>query len=92
MNDINLLETLEITISSMATVFLILLLLTGIVTLFKFIPEVESLTKKYNKKRKQKYVTFNQMDEDMQVAVLVATIKCKKDSNSDVVLKSVRKL
>lgn len=90
---ITLNEALSITISSMTIVFLILLLLTGLVYLFRFIPELESLTHKYNKrKRRKKYVTFNNMDEDMQAAVLVATIVCQKETGTDVELKSVRKI
>jgi len=92
LTDITMGETFQITISSMLIVFLILLLLAGLVSLFKYITEAERLTQKYKKKRRQKYVSFDNMDEDMRVAVLVATVACKKESNSDVVLKSVRKL
>ena len=77
----------------MLIVFMILALLTGIVWAFRFIPNADKIDTKYKKsKRRQKFVTFNNMDEDMRVAVLVATIVCKKENNTDVVLKSVRKL
>ena len=90
--NINLAETLEITISSMFIVFLILILLAFIVSLFRFIPDIERLKQKHKKKRKQKYISFEDMDEDKRVAVLVATVVCKNNLQSDVVLKSVRKL
>jgi len=64
----------------------------SILYLFKYIPEVEGLSKKYGRKRKRKYVVFENMDEDMQVAVLVATVFCKKELNTDVVLKSVKRV
>lgn len=89
---IDLGEALEITVSSMFIVFLILILLAFIVSLFKYIPNIERITKKYNKKPKAEYFSFESMEEDMKVAVLVATVACKSDVKSDVELKSVRKL
>jgi len=90
--DITLIETLKITISSMLIVFVVLLILMFMVSLFKYIPEVEAITKKYGKKNKRTYVNFENMDEDMKVAVLVATITCKQELQSDIVLKSVKQL
>lgn len=88
----NIYEALEITVSSMLIVFAILLLLAGMVSLFRYIPEVERLTQKYRRKRKPKYIPFEKMNEDMQVAVLVATIKCQQDTKKDVYLKSIREI
>lgn len=90
--NIDLVETIQITLSSMFIVFLILILLAFLVSLFKFLPHGEQLATIYNKKSKKEYVPFENMDEDMKVAVLVATVACKSDSKSEVVLKSVRKL
>ena len=92
MSDITLLETLEITISSMLIVFMILLLLAGVVSLFKYIPDSATLTKKYKRKRNRKFVSFENLTEEMKVAVLMATICCKEEFKKDVVLKSIRKL
>lgn len=89
---IDLIETLEITFSSMLIVFMILILLAFIIGLFRYIPEIERFTQKYKKRHKQKYISFESMDEDMKVAVLVATIVCKKELKSNVVLKSVHKV
>ena len=91
MNDISYIEALQITINCMLIVFFVLLILMGIVSLFKYIPEIKFLNKKQNKK-KSKYVPFNEMDEDMQVAALVATIEYKKETEKEVKLKSIRRI
>lgn len=90
--NITLLETLQITVMSMGIVFLVLVLLMLVVHLFKYIPNVESVNTKFRKRPKPKFVPFEEMDEDMQVAVLVATIDYQKKTKNDVQLKSVRKI
>lgn len=90
--EISINDAIGLTLSSMLIVFLVLVILMGLVYLLKYVPEAEKLNKKYNKKNKKKYINFDDMEEDMKVAVLVATIACKKDLQSDVVLKSVRKI
>lgn len=81
-------EAVGITISSMAIVFTILIIIMFIIYLFKFIPspvedkQVEPL----------KSIPFEDMEEDMKVAVLVATIDYQKQTSNNVVLKSVRKI
>lgn len=90
--NIDLWETLEISISSMVIVFLVLIILMGIVSLFRFIPSEHRFTHKYDKKRRRKYIPFEEMDDDMKAAVLVATIEAKQNNDKDVELKSVRKL
>lgn len=91
--NISMSETLQITISSMLIVFIVLVLLMFIVSLFKYIPEVERINANFKRRKKRpKYIPFEEMDEDMQVAVLVATINYQQKTKNDVVLKSVRKL
>ena len=90
--NIDLLEALNITIMSMGIVFLVLIVLMFVIWLFKFIPNNEKLGKKFKRKRKNRYVDFEKMDDDMKAAVLVATIKYQQETKNDVVLKSVRKL
>ncbi len=91
--NISMSETLQITISSMLIVFIVLVLLMFIVSLFKYIPEVERINANFKRRKKHvKYIPFEEMDEDMQVAVLVATINYQQKTKNDVVLKSVRKL
>ena len=92
LTEIDLLEAINISISSMLIVFIILLLIMGILMLFKYIPELEYVTNKYRKNHREKFVPFEKMDDDMKVAVLVATIDYKKTTTNDVVLKSVKKL
>lgn len=89
--DISYLEALQITINCMLIVFFVLLLLMGVVSLFKYIPEIKLWNKKNTKKR-QKYVPFDEMDDDMKVAALVATIHCKNETKGEVKLKSIRRI
>lgn len=91
MNDITFLEALQITISCMLIVFFVLLILMGVVSLFKYIPEVKLKNRK-NTKKQSKYIPFDEMDEDMKVAALVATIECKEQTKKEVKLKSIRRI
>lgn len=75
-------QAIETSLISITVVFLILGLLTLVLLLFKYIPTGE---------KKEKVVSFEEMDEDMQVAVLVATIEARKN-NTNMRLKSVRRL
>lgn len=86
----DLLYMLEITMSSMLIVFGILTLIMLIIMLFKFIPNEKEEVKEQAPAKKS--IPFESMDEDMKVAVLVATIECEKEYNKNVVLKSVRKI
>lgn len=88
---ISYLDALQITINCMLIVFFVLLILMGVVSLFKYIPEIKLWNKKNTKKR-QKYVPFEDMDEDTKVAVLVATIHAKNETNNEMKLKSVRRI
>lgn len=90
--EITLLETLQITIMSMGIVFVVLIILMTIVYLFKYIPNVERINTKFRKRQKPTFIPFEEMDEDTQVAVLVATIDYQKKTKNDVQLKSVRKI
>lgn len=89
---ITLLETLQITIMSMGIVFLVLVLLMCVVYLFKYIPNIEHIDTKFRKRPKPTFTPFEEMDEDMQVAVLVATVDYQKKTKKDVKLKSIRKI
>ena len=81
-------EAVGITISSMAIVFTILIIIMFIIYLFKFIPSpVED-----KQVKPLKSIPFEDMEEDMKVAVLVATIDYQKQTSNNVVLKSVRKI
>lgn len=91
--DISLSDALKIAFNSIILLFIVLGVLMLIVFLFKFIPEVEIFAKKHKKKTDRKYRTFSEMDEDMQVAVLTATICYKNEvKDHDVKLKSVKKI
>lgn len=90
--DISLLETIQISVSSLLIVFFVLIIIMFLVSLFQYIPDGGRITHKYKKHKKAKYVPFEEMDDDMQVAVLVATINYQQKTKNDVVLKSVRKL
>lgn len=91
--DISLIEALKIALNSIILLFIVLGLLMVIVILFKLIPKVEIFANKHRKHADQKYRGFSEMDEDMQVAVLTATICYKNEiKDSDVKLKSVKKI
>lgn len=89
--DISLMETFEVTIISMVIVFSILLLLSLLLELFRFMPKSERINKKY-KKKKRSFVNFEKMDEDMQVAALVATIDYREEIGKEVRLKSIKRI
>lgn len=91
MEDINLIEALQITINCMLIVFTVLLILMGLVSLFKFLPKTE-IRKRTHKSTKNKYVEFDKMDNDMKVAALVATIEYREETNKEVKLKSIRRI
>jgi Na+-transporting methylmalonyl-CoA/oxaloacetate decarboxylase gamma subunit len=91
MEDINLAEALQITINCMLIVFMVLVILMGLVSLFKYLPQTEIRTKSH-KVKKDKYVSFDEMDDDMKVAALVATINYKEQTNKEVKLKSIRRI
>lgn len=73
---------IETSLISITVVFIILGLLTLILIAFKYIPNSET---------KEQEVPFEDMDEDMQVAVLVATIDARRN-NTNMRLKSVRRI
>lgn len=85
-------ETLQITLISMLIVFSILILLSLIVSLFKYLPESKRITKKYKRKKKRSFVNFDKMDEDMRVAALIATIDYREEIKSEVRLKSIKRI
>ena len=86
--EITLKETLEITFSSMIIVFSILALIMAVIYLFKFLPE----EKQDLIPKKKESIPFEEMDEDMKVAVLVATIECQNEYKKNVRLKSVKRI
>jgi|AntAceMinimDraft_16_1070373.scaffolds.fasta_scaffold752935_1 predicted Holliday junction resolvase-like endonuclease len=92
--NISLVEALKIALNSIILLFIVLIVLMIVVSLFKYIPKVDALANKQKKKasHSHKYTAFDEMDEDMQVAVLTATICYKNEIKNDVKLKSVRKL
>ena len=87
--DISFTETLSITFISMLIVFGTLILIMGVIMLFRFLPQEDPTPVV---KKPVKYIPFEEMDEDMKVAVLVATIDAQQEYNQEVVLKSVRKI
>ncbi len=89
---LTLFETLEITIISMIIVFSILILLSFVLSLFKYLPTSERITKKYKRKKRRTFVNFGKMDEDMRVAALVATIDYREEVKMEVRLKSVKRV
>lgn len=89
--NITLLETLEITIISMLIVFSILITLSLVVGLIKYLPNYDRINKKY-KRKKRSYVNFDKMDEDMQVAALIATIDYREEVKCEVRLKSIKRI
>jgi hypothetical protein len=89
--NISIMDTLEITLVSMMIVFSILILLSIMVSLFKYLPNSERLNKKF-KRKKRSFVNFDKMDEDMQVAALVATIDYREEIKGEVRLKSIKRI
>lgn len=89
--NITLLETLEVTIISMLIVFSILIILSIVVGLFKYLPKSDRINKKY-KRKKRSFVNFDKMDEDMQVAALIATIDYREQVKCEVRLKSIKRI
>ncbi len=90
-DNITLIETMQITLISMLIVFSILILLSFLVSLFKYLPDSERINKKY-KRKKRSYVNFDKMDEDMQVAALIATIDYREEIKKEVRLKSIKRI
>ncbi len=84
-------EALDITLTSMVIVFSILLLLSLLLELFRFLPNSERINKKY-KKKKRSFVNFDKMDDDMRVAALVATIDYREEIGKEVRLKSIKRI
>ena len=97
--DISIVDALIITLVCMIIVFVMLALLWGIVTLFKFIP-----AKKEKAKAEKKVVSQPQQtarpalkmsdikDEDMMVAALVATIDYHEEIKEDVRVVSIKEI
>ncbi len=90
--NISIVEALLIALNSIILLFVVLIILMLVVRFFKYIPKVVSLIDKLKRKVRHKYTAFDEMDEDMQVAVLTASICYKNEVKNDVKLKSVRKL
>jgi hypothetical protein len=90
--DISLVEALKIAFNSIILLFIVLIVLMIVVSLFKYIPKADAFALRHIKNASHKYTAFDKMDEDMQVAVLTATICYKHEIKIDVKLKSVRKL
>lgn len=91
MGDISFYEALQITITCMIIVFVVLVILMFLVSLFKYLPQTE-LRQKTKSPKRDKYVSFDDMDEDMKVAALVATINYKEETKKEVKLKSIRRI
>lgn len=79
--NLNLMQALYVTISSMAMVFLILLVISGILSLFKYIFKNENNTKKPNANNTSRdFVNNNsiednfEIDEEKIVVALAASI------------------
>ena len=79
--NLNLMQALYVTISSMAMVFLILLVISGILSLFKYIFKNENNTKKSNANNTSRdFVNNNsiednfEIDEEKIVVALAASI------------------
>lgn len=89
--NLSLMETLEITLISMFIVFSILILLSMVVGLFKYLPDWKRINKKY-KRKKSSFVNFEKMDDDMRVAALVATIDYREEIKKEVRLKSIKRI
>ena len=66
--NLNLMQALYVTISSMAMVFLILLVISGILSLFKYIFKNENNTKKPNANNTSKdFVNNNSIEDNFEI-------------------------
>ena len=70
-NDISIMESINITISSMTIVFLTLILISFVLSLFKYIFKVKPQEKKEVKKNP---IDFKEEEEDKVVVALAASI------------------
>lgn len=66
--NLNLMQALYVTISSMAMVFLILLVISGILSLFKYIFKNENNTKKSNANNTSRdFVNNNSIEDNFEI-------------------------
>lgn len=66
--NLNLMQALYVTISSMAMVFLILLVISGILSLFKHIFKIENNTKKPNANNTSRdFVNNNSIEDNFEI-------------------------
>lgn len=83
-------QALLISVVSIVTVFLILAIICGCVSLLKFIKvkKVDEPVVMFSKPLTMEDIT----DEDMMVAALIATIDYRQEVKTDVRLKSIREI
>ena len=89
----NFTEALLLSLFAIALVFLILLILMLAVSTFKhfkFLQEKPPLTAAGNEPDNK--LSWNEMDEDMQTAALVATIDYNKETKKDAKLVSIKRI
>ncbi|MFA6627493.1 MAG: OadG family transporter subunit [Bacilli bacterium] len=95
-NSSNIKETLIIVISSMLLVFLILILLIGVIKLMGYLTHLPSkrpnATALPDIQQKRIIKSFDDLSEDEQAAVLVATIDFKETEHQDAALRSIQEI
>ncbi|MCK9536382.1 MAG: OadG family protein [Bacilli bacterium] len=90
-NSGNFPEALLITLFSMSLVFLILLFLMFTISIFKYFKFTKEKSPTISE-ASSKSVNWADMDEDMQVAALVATIDYNAETKQDTKLVSIKRI
>lgn len=86
--NLTLLDSLFVTLVCLSIVFLILVIISFLLSLFKYIPQ--ETTKSFKEIKNQKVII---KDENMRIAIMVATIDMAKDrKNSNIRVKRVTAL
>ncbi len=78
-----MIEAIEVTITAMAIVFLILIILLGVLKLLNYLPK-EEVTKAVEKPVATPHLVMEDLDEDIQAAVLAAIIDYSEDVKKEI--------
>ena len=85
-------DALLITLFTMSLVFLILLFLMFTISAFKYLKFTKEKSPIVNEAPDKGVLNWDEMDEDMRVAALVATIDYNTETKEDAKLVSIKKI
>lgn len=92
----SLFDALSVSAFAIAFVFTILIIISIIISLLKYLPTQKPQTSKANEivsvPQASPFKIEDITDEDMMVAALIATIECSKDTNQNIKLKSIKQV